>query len=165
MDFQKGEGDQDMKPKPLNFDFERGLKRELQDIEKDLRTFREDEKFFGKEGVDYYYKQELVDRRKEVLATIELIGEIKQRIKSACEFYLKYKDKPELLLKEYPEYSEKEIPILDSFDEPEDKVTFEEYIRILLKLDINDFGEYCRQVENGYNDWLFKLTFKDVFEK
>ena len=94
-----------------------------------------------------------------------VIEKIKQRIKSACEFYLKYKDKPELLLKEYPEYSEKEIPILDSFDEPEDKVTFEEYIRILLKLDINDFGEYCRQVENGYNDWLFKLTFKDVFEK
>jgi len=37
-----------------------------------------------------------------------LIKEVKQRIKSACEFYLRYKDNPELLIKEHLEFKEVE---------------------------------------------------------
>lgn len=60
------------KPKPLDLEeIREGLEAELKDIEEDLKRFREDEKFFGKEGVDYYYKQELISRRKEVLNTIQ----------------------------------------------------------------------------------------------
>jgi len=47
-------------------------------------------------------------------------------IKSACDFYLRYRSNPELMWKEHPEY---------------------------------------RYNELGYNDWLFKLAFKDIFKE
>jgi len=66
-----------------------------------------------------------------------LIKEIKQRIKEACKFYLRYKDHPKLLVKEHPEYKKE----FDKF--------FTSYYKIFYE----------------YNKWLFKLTFKPVFEK
>ena len=51
------------------------------------------EKKFGKDAMNRYYGYE----------TNELINEIKRRIKSACEFYLKYKDRPKRLIRDYPE--------------------------------------------------------------
>jgi len=59
---------------------------------------------------------------------------LKQRLKSACEFYLRYKDKPELLIKEYPEYKE----------------------------ELDEEGWWF---SSEYNNWLFKLAFKDVFKE
>ncbi|MGQ4892954.1 MAG: hypothetical protein ACP6IP_10815 [Candidatus Njordarchaeia archaeon] len=104
----------------------------------------------------------------------------KESIKSACEFYLRYKDNPELLIKEHPEYK-KEIG------------------------KINDICPYCAEIKNKlsqliptgmthltckkelykcsrcgsvlclecdatkdktyYNLWLFKLAFRDVFKE
>ncbi len=74
-------------------------------------------------------------------------------IKSACEFYLRYKDNPELLIKEHPEYSNcevsKSIGTLKSLIEYQKWDTGGEIDEILLD-------------EKEYNEWLFKLAFKDV---
>ena len=82
-------------------------------------------------------KEQIVDSKEEAITLIfdlvqEIVNvEIKQRLKSACEFYLRYKDNPELLINEHPKY-EKEIQ----------------------KLWKN------KNFTATYNDWLFKLAFK-----
>jgi len=79
-------------------------------------------------------EEEIIDRFNEhqpheLQEELDLIKEVlKQRIKSACEFYLRYKDKLELLEKEHP-----------------------------------NLVEYDKNMK--YNDWLFKLAFKDVLEE
>ena len=80
------------------------------------------------------------------------IPEIKQRIGSACEFYLRYKDKPKLFVKEQRKFLEERYEkdrfakfLLDSF----------EHIDFLLK------SYYLLE----FNAWLFKLTFKGVFKE
>jgi len=72
------------------------------------------------------------------------IPEIKQRIKSACEFYLRYKDNPALLINEYKEY-------------------IDELIRKnLIK---KNFAKQGLIIYNDkYNEWLFKLAFKGVLK-
>jgi len=144
------------KPKPLDLEeIREGLEAELKDIEEDLKRFREDEKFFGKEGVDYYYKQELISRRKEVLNTIKLVKEIKQRINSACEFYLRYKDRPELLIKEHPEYLEelkkKCMPRIEE-------------ILSCIKLQVKTNEEVFVVCYEKYTFWLFRLAFRGVLD-
>jgi len=63
------------------------------------------------------------------------IKEIKQCIKSACVFYLRYMDNPELLFKEQKEYWKK----------------YKHHLK---------FGKTA----DNYEEWLFKLAFKDVLE-
>jgi len=66
---------------------------------------------------------------------------MKQRIKSACEFYLKYKDKPAL-------FSDEQFTIRWGYDRGTGTY-------------IVDLGnEY-----NEYNEWLFKEAFKGVLEE
>ena len=75
-----------------------------------------------------------------------MLKELKQRIKSACKFYLRYKDDPSLFWDEQKEY------------------------RKLLKKDLGhiiirwETMKRFRDSRDKYNDWLFKLAFKDVFE-
>jgi len=76
----------------------------------------------------------------------KLFHAIVGRIKSACEFYLRYKDNPKLLIEEYPEY-EKEIEKFNS-----DKHLYQE------------FDKYTAVSLKEYNEWLFRLAFKDVLE-
>ncbi len=65
--------------------------------------------------------------------------EVEQRIKSACEFWLRYKDNPKL------------------FSEEQFKIRWEYYSDLgYLVWNMNR-----KQWEN-YNEWLFKLAFKDV---
>jgi len=67
-------------------------------------------------------------------------SEVLEDVKLACEFYLKYFDKPHKLKEDYPE-------IADEVDEI-----------------INETIEMTPE-EDGwsyYNKWLFKLAFKDV---
>jgi len=61
---------------------------------------------------------------------------IKQCIRVACEFYLKYKDEPELLFEEKREY------------------------RVILAYLFGDEKDTSR-----YNEWLFKLAFKSVLDE
>ena len=70
-----------------------------------------------------------------------LINEIKQRIRAACEFYLKYKDKPAL-------FSDEQFTI----DLKYDRLT----------------GTYIVELGNRYteyNYWLFKLAFKNILDE
>jgi len=67
---------------------------------------------------------------------------IEKRIMLACEFYLRYKDNPKLFADEQNgeirvDYNGMNVLLFNKFFIPFDK----------------------------YNDWLFKLAFKDVFEK
>ncbi len=63
-----------------------------------------------------------------------------QRIKSACEFYLRYKDKPELFRKEQPQY-------LDDFCNG-----------VISKIVLNTETK-TKDIIPKYNEWLFKLAF------
>jgi len=70
---------------------------------------------------------------------------IKQRIKSACEFYLRYRNKPRVLIKEHPEYVEDVKEFLDMLDNAQS----DEYDSIMIH----------------YNEWLFKLAFREVLKE
>ena len=98
-------------------------------LEENSKEFKERSKMMEK-------IRKLIDEQLE-----ELFKEIKQHIKSTGEFYLKYKDKPELLYMEEPEKWKEFCDELSGFD------LFDKF---LLK---------------KYNDWLFKLAFKDVLEE
>jgi len=73
---------------------------------------------------------------------------IKQRIKSTCEFYLRYKDKPELLKKEHSEFKE-------------------EVEKFIIKKHpiLQNIFDYTAFNLREYNEWLFKLAFKSVFKE
>ena len=62
-----------------------------------------------------------------------------QDVKSACEFWLRYKDRPNLFLNEQKEFAEE---VIDKF---------------------YDETKGWKNLDK-YNEWLFRLAFKDVFE-
>jgi len=82
----------------------------------------------------------------DLIFSISQIEFIKQQIKQACEFYLRYKDNPELLWKENPKYRKK-----------------------LKKFGITEkwVSEDCDELYDweDYNKWLFKLAFKGVINE
>jgi len=83
----------------------------------------------------------------------QLVNYFKYKLKSACEFYLRYKDKPKLLIKEHPEYEAEFINSdfkLVRFPLPPMKTAF------FIELEDGELDKY--------NDWLFKLAFKDIFK-
>jgi len=78
------------------------------------------------------------DIKQVILLTSE---ELKQRLKSACEFYLRYKGNPCLFSKE------------------QFKIKWECYLDIGCLIWNKKQGQW-----ENYNEWLFKLAFKDVFK-
>ena len=122
MDFQKGEGDQDMKPKPLNL--EEWLKK-----------------------VNWSWDKDCLGEEKQIFVSETAFDDLKQRIKSACEFYQRYENDPKLLVKEH--------------------------YHLLKKMEDDDIWAFTLLLTapdleikiNEYNKWLFKLAFRDVFEK
>jgi len=126
------------KPKPLNLDFESLY---------DFFPYKEVEKLMLKidrEGHNFPHyttcKTCEADFEEVVRFTIKYV---KQRIKSACEFYLKYRDKPELFAKEREEHEVRQ------------------YIREVEKiLDHKNFYWVMGKLAKfEYNDWLFRLAF------
>jgi len=81
---------------------------------------------------------------------LRAINEIKQRIRKACEFYLKYKNNPNSLLDDFLEY-----------DEPLDKLREEINREYHYLTDIDIVKIYIEK----YNEWLLKEAFKPVFEE
>jgi len=75
-------------------------------------------------------------------------------IKSACEFYLEYFSLPDFLLEDVKSHkvrlSSKLRKELEIMKKKVDEYNEGPYSRLLLKYLLN------------YNEWLFKLTFKDV---
>ena len=76
----------------------------------------------------------------------KLKNEIKQRLKSACEFWLKYKDNPVLLCREKPEYKKEFEPFATAFKSS------------------SFSSQKLKWILNKYNDWLFHLVFKSILE-
>ena len=122
-----------MKPQPLNLegiknrkfieDYAREILKEVKNIQE--TTLNKD--IFA-HGIIFVFIRELID-------------DIEQRLKSACEFWLRYKDNPKL------------------FSEEQFKIRWEYYSDLgYLVWNMNR-----KQWEN-YNEWLFRLAFKDVFE-
>jgi len=77
---------------------------------------------------------------------------VKQRIKSACEFYLEWRNDPKLFINWY-----------------EDKKKVDELLRFLEHYFGDEWyddydNEPCvkEKIVLKYNEWLFKLVFKDV---
>jgi len=144
-----------MKPKPLN----------LRDISEWL------EKQIEKRNDMIKYERinpNAPPLRKEIVFITKirdvLVDEIKQRIKSACEFYLRYKDDPELLWKEHLDYIEK----------LKAKRRLQQFLTNIREIpspkgEVScvhgwDMYDKCKLLKE-YNKWLFKLAFGDVFEK
>ncbi len=86
--------------------------------------------------------QPLINKRTMLGSSIKTVGFYYRDIKSACEFYLRYEGNPKLFIKERPQYKSEQII-------QEDKVK-----DFLKRLNLRP-----------YNEWLFKLAFKDVFGK
>ena len=87
-----------------------------------------------------------------------IVKQIILDIKSACEFYLRYKDKPELFIEEQPEKAKIEI----DYETAEDIMN--EIERISERYGKLEGQATIRLKIINYNDWLFKLAFKDVLE-
>jgi len=83
---------------------------------------------------------------------------MRQQIKSACEFYLKYKDDPRLLIKDNPEYK-KEME-----ERNKEFLSVTENLEQSLIPDIVK-GLVLSFKDKEYNDWLFKEAFKCVLEE
>jgi len=81
---------------------------------------------------------------------------ITHRIKSACEFFMQYRNNPEFLYNEYELLTEEEKAELERFIER-------------LSESANSYETDCASVINDimddYNEWLFKLAFADIFRK
>ena len=114
----------------------------------------------------------------------------KEDVKSACEFYLKYKDKPKLLIEEYPELLYITPTIKHLINDLDNLMT--EYAvnknfigrKMVESLGIaRDINRLTKEIDKNlkrlfklirreikidfsslddYNEWLFKLAFKDV---
>ena len=80
------------KPQPL--DLIQTGKNFLEDFAKEIL------KEVKKELNEKYPQKEIVAHAKIYTFIRKLVDDIKQCLKSACEFYLRYKDKPKLLIKE-----------------------------------------------------------------
>jgi len=142
-----------VKPEPLDLD---ELKKKIYvKIKKRIKERCESE-VFADEWVEIFNNFDTIDNEYEVVDLI--VQEIFQHIRSACKFYLKYKDKPELLVKERPDKAMIEI----DYDTAEDIV--KEIHRIVERYGKVEAQATIRLKIIEYNEWLFKLSFKDVLE-
>jgi len=128
--------------KPLDLDSETKIPdNELAQscFEMILRALISDEKEFDTE-------EEAIDCIFSLLG--EFKDDIKNQIKSACEFYLKYKGKPKLLGWDYPLF-------IDKIDEIYKK-------RIEAEEALGPNYKPSNTFIDEYNEWLFKEAFKSV---
>ena len=103
------------------------------------KLFKEEIKELKSTSLDYEYAV--------YLSQLYLIQKIKQRIKSARKFYLRYKDDPKLLIKEHSKYRM-------SFTK-----TFLKMIEWTPEKKLKNKAKWL-DLLSEYNEWLFKLTFK-----
>mgnify|MGYP000672146595 CR=1 FL=1 len=117
---------------------------DLEEIKKEIKE----------EVLQWLYKE--VKQPDKYLISIALghaIRKTVERIRKACEFFLRYKDNPDLLMEKHPEYK-KEIKKLK---------------KVKLGCIING-RVYEEMIENpmfekDYNEWLFRLAFKSIFKE
>ena len=99
-------------------------------------------------GMRGWIKKDLVVKTCDVDRAIDLtLHKTKERIKSACEFYLKYKNRFELF------YVDLENGFISLSEGKEND--FEKLLAEWRKDELS---------YDDYNEWLFKLAFKDVLD-
>ena len=98
-------------------------------------------------------KEEIFRRTKENM--LKEIEQVKQHIKSACEFYWKYKDDPGLFVKECPKYKKKMKQQI--FGRESEWLFFDSFVNWT-------YDEDNMKYLPDYNEWLFKLAFKEVLK-
>ena len=177
-------------PKPLDLE---GIKKKVLDEFERLEDLKkiEYEKLTHSEKWDYFANLIKKHRSGETnlfTSSYERIiklttEEIRQRIKSACEFYLRYKDRPDLLTKEHSKYSQKLILNFNTLCQNCRGELGEVCIKTWVGWDDGDYEYFCSEgcsekykrhlpkTENEhvstydkYNEWLFKLAFKEVLK-
>ncbi|RLB77418.1 MAG: hypothetical protein DRH24_16270 [Deltaproteobacteria bacterium] len=112
-----------------------------------------------------------------------MVEHVIRRIKSACEFYLRYKNRPGLLREEHPQLFER-IPEVSGASCKNCKylgsdsgtecfwyvcnhphfLSIDVETPTVPPLDQNRRPIWCPLDLEGYNNWLFKLAFKSVLE-
>ena len=134
-----------MKPKPLNLRFDDITipNNEIAEASFDMivRALRRNEREVDTKEEAYDIVFSLLEEYKDTL-----LKEVKQRIKSACEFYLKCKDNPRLFVYENPKYIEEINELLG------------ENWKSIKSRKMNTLHNEI------FNNWLFKLAFGDVFD-
>jgi len=107
------------------------------------------------------------------LENLEKVRMWNNRIIKACEFFLRYKDNPELLIKEHPEFKEEVERIKNRYfgyletlkkNYPEPVKIENDCITIITGL-IKEEISISRAYLTDYNEWLFKLAFKGVLNE
>jgi len=98
---------------------------------------------------------------------------LKQHIKSACEFYLRYRDNWELLKSEHPELKEdvekvtekylKRLEMLEKSYGPAIKV--ERGSVVVFTGLLEEKRNVLEALKAEYDEWLLKLAFSGVFEE
>jgi len=120
-----------MKPEPLNL---KDLRERIRDLTILYSTARE-------EGDEEEHKR----------VVNEILLFFKQKIKSACEFYLRYWREPGLLVEEHPEYKKDVLKL------KRDAI-----------FEVDGLIEDVEQIEGPfaalYIEWLFRQAFKDRLE-
>lgn len=89
---------------------------------------------------------------------------LEQHIKSACEFYLQYKDNPRLFVKRFPELKKEVEKIVPIEPNEEEKRLVEKGIIPPKTMDLI-LRVKAALYRDEFNEWLFKFAFKDVFKK
>jgi len=180
------------KPQPLNLEEMNKLADEIMEMfcVVDDRPYPEGTGIWGMDTELFSTDENETARSK---ARKKIITKLKQRLKSACEFYLRYKDKPELLVKECPKLlniSPKISELIFDLDsllikysvntnfigrKLVESLGIEANIDKLAKTINKKISELFKLIKeeihvdftdiDKYNEWLFKLSFKDILEK
>jgi len=147
-----------MKPKPLDLELKNLRKfaeSRIECAEKELAKTEYDNSDWDsideitKDKTDAFNLGRNVAMRNLMKILLRIIDEtekeIKQRIKQACEFYLRYVGSPSLFIVENPSFKEEvKSMFLDDYS-------------------TTKYGTKIWRLEQ-YNEWLFKLAFKSVFD-
>jgi tRNA-dihydrouridine synthase len=144
-----------MKPKPLDLE---GIEEEVIEEfkEKEKRERKRFDEMTNKEQWDYIaeaikkhrnnYPKSMDEYKRRLLILFK--NKLKQRIKKACEFYLRYKNNPSLLFNNVFQF--------DDLKELRDNRKLAEWSETQLLL-----RQKMSKIDlDKYNEWLFKLAFK-----
>jgi len=103
------------------------------------------------QNVNFKYDVDDLGHERQMFISKKAFEDLRQRIRSSCEFFMEYYDNPKLLAQDFPELKE-EIEKAGGHKLPETDNVAEHFV-------FDKHFDY-----DSYNVWLFKLAFHDVFE-
>jgi len=157
------------KPQPLDLeDFEKigdDFQEEIERCE-ECKKVRES---MQSDTCEYHYKEWLV-----ILGQIATAKEIKQRIREACNFFLKFWNNPELFVSHFKdkdnekieEELEKEFRRRYNYNTKDKELVRQMRESKTFWMIVPSYKRRIDTIElNEYNKWLFKLAFRGVFRE